>query len=791
MKRVIFLLAVILGWALAAPAAEPASLTSVRAIRTLSKAEANRGLSVTFEATVTYAHPILRYVFVQDGDQAIFVYAPVGAKLGPGDHVLVKGTTRAEFSPDVVADSITLLRREALPKAIPANFDELMSGRLDCRLVVFRGRVRAANVVLRPDARTSAAVSPHVTYLELIADGGYVDVIVNTTDENDIKDLLDAEVEVTGAAGGLYDGKWHQTGALIRAFSFSSLKILKRASVSPWSVPITPIDRILAGLHVQDQTRRVRVNGTITYYQPGYYRPGAAIVLQNGTESLWVESLTDKPLRIGDLADATGIPGVSSGSPVLTHAEVQDSMEQAPIVPLDVTLRELADADMAGKHHYDLISIEGKLVMEVREASQDQYVLVNDGQLFSAIFHHPDASSLVPVPPLREIPLGSKVRVTGICILQDTTLFANKAPFNILVRTFDDITVVARPSLLSIRSLIIAVSVLVLIVLVVTGWVWTLRGKVQRQTAALTERIEAEAAMERRMSQLEQRRSRILEDINGSAPLAGILEQVSELVSFSLDGAPCWCEVTDGARLGHWPVEGENLKIVRAEIPARSGPALGNIFAGFPREALPDGREDEALSMGSKLASLAIETRRLYADLVHRSEFDLLTDILNRFSLEKNLESQIDGARRNASIFGLIYIDLDDFMQVNDQYGHNVGDLYLQEMALRMKRQLRTHDMLARLGGDEFAVMVPVVRSRAEVEEIALRLERSFDEPYAVEGYVLRGSASVGVALYPEDATSRDSLLSAADAAMYVSKHTRHAGDDAQDKPALTPEEGS
>ena len=92
---------------------------------------------------------------------------------------------------------------------------------------------------------------------------------------------------------------------------------------------------------------------------------------------------------------------------------------------------------------------------------------------------------------------------------------------------------------------------------------------------------------------------------------------------------------------------------------------------------------------------------------------------------------------------------------------------------MRMKRQLRTADMLARQGGDEFAVLVPIVRNRAEVEEIAQRLERSFDEPYAVDGFELRGSASVGVALYPEDGDTKDSLLSTADAAMYVAKQIK------------------
>ncbi len=134
------------------------------------------------------------------------------------------------------------------------------------------------------------------------------------------------------------------------------------------------------------------------------------------------------------------------------------------------------------------------------------------------------------------------------------------------------------------------------------------------------------------------------------------------------------------------------------------------------------------------------------------------------------------------SIFGLVYIDLDEFKQLNDFYGHHIGDLYLQEVSMRMKRQLRSGDMLARLGGDEFAALVPVVRSRSALEEIAQRLERCFDAPFAVEGYVLRGGASVGVALFPDDGTSPDSLLSAADAAMYVAKHTKRHGAEMPDR---------
>jgi diguanylate cyclase (GGDEF)-like protein len=158
---------------------------------------------------------------------------------------------------------------------------------------------------------------------------------------------------------------------------------------------------------------------------------------------------------------------------------------------------------------------------------------------------------------------------------------------------------------------------------------------------------------------------------------------------------------------------------------------------------------------------------------VRRSEFDLLTDIHNRFSFEKQIEVAIESARQLAGIFGLLYIDLDEFKQINDQFGHHTGDLYLQEAALRMKNQLRPGDILARLGGDEFAVILPNIRGRADVEEIMLRLERSFEQPFTLGGCRLHGTASIGIAIYPVDGSTRDSLVSSADAAMYVAKQTK------------------
>ena len=735
-------------------AAGPATLTSLRAIHALSNPQAGQRLHVIFEATVVYSRGYERLLFVQDSGVAIFVTPPTTASLLPGDRLLIKGDTQQSFRPLVVASDITLLHHGVLPTPKPATFGELIRAEFDCQLVTVHAKVRAADVVV------SSLAPGRSSRLQLLMAGGHIEANVDSDMEGALNNVFDDDVEVTGVAAGKFDDKMQQTGVVLYVSSLSDVRILNHVDASPWVLPVTPMDQVLAGYDVRDLTQRVRVHGTITYYQPG-----SAVVLQDASKSIWVSTHTHEPLQIGDLADAIGFPNAHDRILTLTDGEFKDSHIWAPVTPRLATWEELAfwSSSKPVGHQNDLVSTEGQVVTEVREATQDEYVIVSDGGLFTAIYRHPPGT--IAIPAMRQVPLGSRVRVRGICTILDTNAInpGEEVPFNILLRSFDDISIVARPSLLSVRNLVFLVCLL--LVLLVAGGIreWVRERKVRRQNAMV--------------AYIERRRSRILEDINGSRPLAEIIEQITELVSFRLCGAPCWCQIVDGAQLGNCPSEVTPFRIIDVQIPARSGSPLGTIYAAFHPLTKSNAKELETLSRAAGLASLAIETRRLYSDLLHRSEFDELTDINNRFSLGSYIDQQIEQARQQAGIFGLIYIDLNDFKQVNDVYGHQVGDLYLQEVAIRMRNQLRSGDMLARLGGDEFAIVLPLVHGRNEVEEVARRLERSFDAPFAVQGYVLLGSASLGIAIYPNDGITQDSLLSAADAAMYVVKQTRKQAD--------------
>jgi diguanylate cyclase (GGDEF)-like protein len=738
-------------------AAAPAALTSLSAIHDLSNARASQGLPVAFEATVTYFRGYDHLLFIQDGGVAIFVRPPpddklIPGSLVPGDRVLVRGTTQESFRPIVVGSSITRLYRGTLPGSVPASFDELIRAQHDGMLVTVRGVVRAADMVL------NSATGRTNVRLQLEADGGHFQADVNSQDALALSKFLDAEVEVTGADSGEFDNKMQQIGVRIHVSTLADIRILKHSSDSPWSLTVTSMDQVLNSYHVDDLSHRVLVHGTITYYLPG-----SAIVLQDGNRSLWVATNSRAPLRVGDIAFVTGFPDAHGGLSTLSDGEVKDSRVLAPVVPLNATWEQLAfwNVDKPNGHQFDLVSMEGQVLTEVREASQEEYVLAAGDRLFTAIYRFP--SGVDQHFAMMQVPQGAKVRVTGICLIVDpnTSNKGRDVPFNILLRSADDIAVVANPPWLNVRHLILVAGILLLAVIALSLRAWLVERGARRQIAA--------------MAYLERRRSKILEHINASGPLAETLERITELVSASLNGAPCWCQIVDGARLGNLPPQmpAPSLRVVERPIPSRLGVRLGVIFAAFDARTKPRPAEIEALDLAAGLATLAIETARLYSDLIHRSEFDQLTDVENRFSVERCLDEQIQAARQSAGIFGLLYVDLDGFKKVNDNYGHHVGDLYLQEAAQRMKRQLRPGDMLARLGGDEFAALLPAARSRADVEEIRQRLQRCFDEAFRIEDHVLRGSVSIGIAMYSEDGNTPDSLFSAADSAMYRAKRHR------------------
>src|ERR1019366_3805464 len=221
-------------------------------------------------------------------------------------------------------------------------------GRRDCLLVTVRAVIRTVDVEMRNDTRDASAPLHSLARVQLLADGGYFEALVVGDDAGLLSDLLDAEVQVTGAASFTFDGKMEPTGVVLAVSSRDNFKPVSPAKAGPWSLPATPMNRILNGYHVRDLTQRIRVHGTITYYQQG-----TAVVIQDGAKSLWISTSTTGPLHVGDIADAIGFPDSHDGHLALDRAEVKDSQVWAQITPKQATVKELA----ASGNLFDLVSI--------------------------------------------------------------------------------------------------------------------------------------------------------------------------------------------------------------------------------------------------------------------------------------------------------------------------------------------------------------------------------------------------------------------------------------------------
>lgn len=161
--------------------------------------------------------------------------------------------------------------------------------------------------------------------------------------------------------------------------------------------------------------------------------------------------------------------------------------------------------------------------------------------------------------------------------------------------------------------------------------------------------------------------------------------------------------------------------------------------------------------------------------LVYMAHHDPLTNLPNRSLFFDLLAQGLALARRNETMMALMYIDLDRFKPINDNYGHEAGDVVLQHVARRMSDCVRDSDRVARIGGDEFVVLLLDVANEEAAVMVAEKIRASLSQPFDVAGKMLSISSSIGIAIYPEHGSDSDELARNADSAMY---HAKQSGRD-------------
>ncbi len=176
--------------------------------------------------------------------------------------------------------------------------------------------------------------------------------------------------------------------------------------------------------------------------------------------------------------------------------------------------------------------------------------------------------------------------------------------------------------------------------------------------------------------------------------------------------------------------------------------------------------------MHSHTGQLVDSLARANQDLVQAALHDPLTRLPNRMLLQDRIEQALERAQRRSSLVAVMFCDLDGFKLVNDAYGHPLGDRLLVQVGERVRAHLRPRDTLARLGGDEFVVVLNV-EAPDDAVVVAERIIAAVAEPFVIDAAELQLSASLGIALYPDDASDERELMAHADAAMY---HVKQGG---------------
>ena len=169
------------------------------------------------------------------------------------------------------------------------------------------------------------------------------------------------------------------------------------------------------------------------------------------------------------------------------------------------------------------------------------------------------------------------------------------------------------------------------------------------------------------------------------------------------------------------------------------------------------------------------EIRQVEMALQHLATHDTLTDLPNRFLMIDRMNQLIVRARGSGAGFAVLFMDIDSFKAINDEHGHEFGDMLLRAVAQRLVKVAHQGDTVARMGGDEFVVVLDTVAHMRETDAVAQHVAAALAKTFTIQGHRVKLTASIGVAVYPDNADDPESLMKAADHAMYVAK--RDGGD--------------
>jgi hypothetical protein len=471
-------------------------LTTAAKVLSLTAEQAAEPIPVSISGVVTVAEPNWGgNFFVQDSTAGAFVnYA--GQQPALGDIVKVAGFSHpGGFAPDINATHWKKLGTALLPRAVPISVEQFMSGAADGERVELSAVVRSA--------QQSQIVKTRLR-VELESGGYRFRAFPPFPTNLDPNSLVGATVRLRGTAAASFNPSLRNMLTVVMFVpQWSDFIVDQIPDPAISETPLVSLNRIAQYNRNNFSDPRIHVRGVVIYQ-----RPGQDIFLHDGTGGLQVESDETNTIAPGEIVEAIGFPGVERFLPVLEDATlIRTSESEQTVVPQKVSIQELY---LNGGHHADLISLQGRLLDRSLQspmsggssahAEEENVLTLKSDKYFFTV----EAPATRPFSGLAEIPIGSTLEVSGICLLQAGT-DGKIEQVQVLAINAADIRILRQPGWWTPQRLLFTVGILLAVSFVAIAWTLMIHRKNAVLKLSIAEKIKAQGELQKAHDQLETR----------------------------------------------------------------------------------------------------------------------------------------------------------------------------------------------------------------------------------------------------------------------------------------------
>jgi len=445
-----------------------AEVKRVSEISTMSSEQAATGERFTVRGTVSFVEPGL--VFFQDETAGTYFRPRDSGRIKPGTVIEATGRTEAGiYLPGLDSVTLTVLGQGPLPVAVEASYEDLMSGRFHYQRVALEGIVRSLT-----------ALSETRSLLRLALGSRVMDVWVEAGLAKE-RLLVDSLVRVEGLAVGTINSRRQLVQPYVRASGWTDIEVM-RSALPDESLPrISAVELLTYGVARQGGGR-VRVEGSVM----AVFARGMLYV-RSDKAAVSVRLATPAPLQIGDTVEVVGFPEMGRFTASMVDAQLISRKAGPPPQPIRLHLEDM----FRGSYDNDLVEVTARVTDSFRAERERTLVLQEDERRVRVSMLDPSV----------EVPVGSRVRVTGISrvnLTEGVGYSSQPEAINLYLRSADDLVIVQRPSWWTVKRLGLISAGLAGIMMLAGLWIALLRRQVRRQAAASLGRIETEVALEER-----------------------------------------------------------------------------------------------------------------------------------------------------------------------------------------------------------------------------------------------------------------------------------------------------